>query len=339
MQVKIGHGGTLDPLATGVLVAGVGKGTKQLQGFLECTKAYEAVLLFGVATDSYDREGKVLGQAPYAHVTREKVEEALAGFRGKIMQKPPLYSALRMQGKRLYDYAREGEALPAEIQERPVEVKELDMVEWLDGGQHHYKWPAEEAEAESEEAIAADVLRINSTDIEGNQAKGDLSDGGKIRENSRVKRKRSMDDNDHVYDKKMRTDNPELLMSGGLQLPSDGSDGGELSKQNLSKPIVQSTRVESPQSSDASPSPPAVKLRMTVTSGFYVRSLCHDLGKAVGSLAFMTDLVRTRQGEFQLGKNVLDYEDLAKDEDVWGSRVEKMLDEWNEEDVAKADSD
>ena len=105
-------------MATGVLIMGVGKGTKQLQGFLECTKSYEATILFGAATDTYDVLGKVLRRAEYKHVTKEGVEKALAGFRGNIMQRPPIYSALRMEGKRLYEYAREGKEIPREIEER-----------------------------------------------------------------------------------------------------------------------------------------------------------------------------------------------------------------------------
>lgn len=67
---------------------------------------------------------------------------------------------------------------------------------------------------------------------------------------------------------------------------------------------------------------------MTVTSGFYVRSLCHDLGPAVGSLATMANLVRTRQGEFELGKNVFNYQDLEKGEDHWAPQIQQMLDNW-----------
>lgn len=74
--------------------------------------------------------------------------------------------------------------------------------------------------------------------------------------------------------------------------------------------------------------PPAAKLRMTVTSGFYVRSLCHDLGAAVGSAALMAELERTQQGQFELGKNVLEYSDLERGESVWGPKVEAMLDDW-----------
>ena len=316
----------MDPLATGVLVAGVGKGTKQLQGFLECTKAYEAVVLFGVATDTYDREGKVLGRAPYTQVTRESVERALEGFRGKIRQRPPMFSALRVQGKRLYEYAREGEDLPVEIQERPVEVKQLEIVEWLDGGTHRYKWPTKEIGTGSEAAAAEAVPHADATEtnVEETARRPDTISGDV---QSGTKRKRSNNDGDDlVYDKKKRRDNPELVMSGGLQSP--GKDG-ELSEPGLSEPVLLPAPVKDPDILGAIPGPPAVRLRMTVTSGFYVRSLCHDLGKAVGSLAFMSELVRTRQGDFELGKNVLDYDDLTKDEDVWGPKVENYLDSWN----------
>ncbi|KAK3069617.1 pseudouridine synthase pus4, partial [Teratosphaeriaceae sp. CCFEE 6253] len=84
-------------------------------------------------------------------------------------------------------------------------------------------------------------------------------------------------------------------------------------------------------SPDATPCPaPAVRIRMTVTSGFYVRSLAHDLGAAVGSLGIMASLVRTRQGQFELGRNALEYGDLAKGEEVWGEVVEEMLREWQQ---------
>ena len=96
MKVKMGHGGTLDPLATGVLILGVGKGTKSLQNFLTCTKTYETVVLFGASTDTYDRTGRLIKKGVYDDVTRQAAEKALEGFRGKIRQMPPLYSALKL---------------------------------------------------------------------------------------------------------------------------------------------------------------------------------------------------------------------------------------------------
>ena len=316
LNVKIGHGGTLDPLATGVLIIGVGKGTKQLQNFLTCTKSYHATLLFGAATDSYDVEGNVLSKAPYAHVTKEMVEKALDGFRGKIMQRPPIFSALRIQGKRLYEYAREGKELPVEIQERPVTVEKLEVTDWLDGGEHNYKWPVEEAPAEEKE-VAEKVLHLGGKEEDVAPTRTSLDRGAKRKRESADEEEDDLVTDTRPNSKRQETDS-EYLMSGGLQKPA---------RDTSAEPVS----VEDSPANDTSsgPGPPAVKLRMTVTSGFYVRSLCHDLGKAVGSLGIMSELVRTRQGDFELGKNTLSTEDLDAGEDVWGPKVETMLENWN----------
>src|SRR5690606_12440000 len=163
IEVKMGHGGTLDPMATGVLsmflglivgntglthgtVIGCGQGTRSLQQFLECSKEYVVEAIFGCSTDTYDRTGKVKHKAPYEHVTREMVEEALAKFRGNITQKPPIFSALRINGKRYYEYAREGKPLPIEIKGRPVTVHELELLDFTTD--HKWEWPKEQADNE-----------------------------------------------------------------------------------------------------------------------------------------------------------------------------------------------
>jgi len=87
----MGHGGTLDPMATGVLIVGVGSGTKQLANLLGGWKEYETTCVFGTVTDSYDAVGKILRRTPTEHITRETVEEALKDFRGEIQQQPPMY--------------------------------------------------------------------------------------------------------------------------------------------------------------------------------------------------------------------------------------------------------
>ncbi|KAI9718421.1 MAG: hypothetical protein M1812_004142 [Candelaria pacifica] len=336
-QVKIGHGGTLDPLATGVLIAGIGKGTKHLQSFLECTKSYEAVILFGAATDTYDRGGKVLAQAPYAHITREMIEENLGKFRGKIMQKPPIFSALRVQGKRLYEYAREGKEVPVEIQERPVEVLELELVDWMDGGTHEYRWPKEGASGE-EKAIAEKVLHLGP--IKDEAVEQGLEQGSSSTQTGTIqdtesspasKRKRDVSEQDDLVSdspKKSKT-GASTIMSGALP-PVDPEPANAFPSATPSDPAFQQPSTPPPPAELPQPTPPACKLRVTVTSGFYVRSLCHDLGSAVGSLALMSELVRTRQGDYELGNNVLEYDDLSKGESVWGPKVEGMLDEWKE---------
>ena len=311
-------------MATGVLIMGVGKGTKRLQSFLECTKTYEATVLFGAATDTYDSLGKVLRRAKYTHVTREGVEHALQRFKGKIMQKPPIYSALRIQGKRLYEYAREGKEVPKEIEERPVEVKEIEIVEWMEGGSHKHKWPSEEAEEEAKD-LAEKVLHLDEV-----TAPSESVDPTPANE---AKRKHPLDDceDNAISNKKAKLEeqdvDPMTLMSGGLQAPDQ-----PLPTQTETAACI--SHINDSPNRQASPTqdkgPPAVKLRMTVTSGFYVRSLSHDLGEAVGSLACMTELVRTRQENFELGKNVLEYGELEKGEEIWAPQVERLLKLWEE---------
>ncbi|KAM3088256.1 pseudouridine synthase pus4 [Clarireedia jacksonii] len=321
VQVKIGHGGTLDPLATGVLIAGIGKGTKALGNFLDCTKTYEAVVLFGAATDTYDIHGKLLKRAPYEHITRETVEKGLAKYRGRFMQLPPLFSALKMNGKPLYEYARQGQEIPKAIERREVNVSELELLDWYEGGTHGWKAPTEEA-GYAEVNVATKLWKQESAvpashtpDEENERALEDFET-----------RKRKMgDDQDELVverplskQKKIKTaaeDGQEALMSGGLVEKEE-------STPDQDKPI--------PSKEDAGKKgPPAAKIRMTVSSGFYVRSLCHDLGTDLGSAALMSELVRTRQGQFELGKNVLEYDTLKEGEDVWGPQVEKMLEEWS----------
>lgn len=324
-MLKIGHGGTLDPLATGVLIAGIGKGTKELSNFLDCMKTYETVLLFGVATDTYDRVGKVVGHAPYEHITREKVEKALEAFRGKIMQRPPIFSALRVQGKRMYEYAREGKELPVEIQPRPVGVEKLEIIEWLEGGQHPHKWPEQTALPE-DKLVAKKILQINVDDDTPSDADGSS------------KRKREADSDDElVFDARQsrrKKPGPGPVMSGGLSSSSPTSDSAPTTTAAPAPPSIEVSAPLNTSGPGPGLGPPAVRLRMTVSAGFYVRSLCHDLGLALDSLGIMCELVRTRQAGFELGKNVFEYDDLQLGEDVWGKKVEAMLDEWNEKKAA-----
>ncbi|CAL3969310.1 unnamed protein product [Diplocarpon coronariae] len=456
IQVKIGHGGTLDPLATGVLIAGVGTGTKALQDFLACTKVYETVVLFGTSTDSYDRVGKVLKRAPHAHITREMVEEALDQFRGKFMQLPPLFSALKMNGKPLYEYAREGKEIPRQIERRPVEVLDLELVEWMEGGTHEHVAPTDEA-GHAEINVANRLWDLGNAVPGASKRAGERAESGPASPRSQAENiesagltqspetelpskeavdgeeKGAVGDDVSVVGRHINSEisNGEVMEGGagrsqpdGIVGNTEGIVGGERSGSDIplvetteavteagieagqdanslhsskragividsSQPIVEENKqaeipgaeaialsdfesqkrklsddqddlvherpaskhqrkAPSPATADtaimsgglASPSatpasdplakgPPAVRLRMTVTSGFYVRSLCHDLGTAVGSAALMAELKRTRQGDFALGQNVLEWEDLGKGEKVWGPQVEAWLDDWH----------
>lgn len=127
---KIGHTGTLDPNAEGVLIVCVNRAARFIELFSDSSKTYRAEIIFGRATDTDDITGKTIMEKPTA-VSSEDLIHALKQFSGKIMQRPPIYSALKKNGKKLYDYAREG--IEIEIPERPVviyniEAEEMDML-------------------------------------------------------------------------------------------------------------------------------------------------------------------------------------------------------------------
>ena len=122
---RIGHGGTLDPMATGVLPVFVGGGTRGVEFFEHAEKTYETELLLGVATDTEDTTGTVLTRREVS-VTQEQLDGTLERFRGEIMQIPPMYSALKVNGQKLCDLARKGRQV--ERQPRPVTIHELTLL-------------------------------------------------------------------------------------------------------------------------------------------------------------------------------------------------------------------
>ena len=122
---RIGHGGTLDPMATGVLPVFVGRATRGVEFFEHAEKVYETVLKPGITTDTEDITGTVLTEQN-AFVTASQLGEVLAQFRGEIMQVPPMYSALKVDGQKLYDLARKGREV--ERQPRPITIHELTLL-------------------------------------------------------------------------------------------------------------------------------------------------------------------------------------------------------------------
>jgi len=121
----VGHGGTLDPEACGVLPILVGKATRLMPFLLQKSKAYRAEVELGIATDTYDAQGKIISMSNSGAVTYEDVEKALANFRGPIWQIPPMYSAARWEGKRLYELARKG--LDVERRPKLVHIFHLEV--------------------------------------------------------------------------------------------------------------------------------------------------------------------------------------------------------------------
>lgn len=125
---RVGHAGTLDPIATGVLLILVGRCTKLFNRFSSFDKSYSATLTLGQRTTSGDCEGKVIQTQDYTHITEEKVKDVLRSYIGRVYQTPPMISALKHKGKRLYSLARRG--IEVARQARPVEIKDLRLLEF-----------------------------------------------------------------------------------------------------------------------------------------------------------------------------------------------------------------
>ncbi len=125
---KIGHAGTLDPAATGVLPLAVGTATKTLEYLSSASKAYLAEVVFGIETDSYDIDGRLIRQSDPGDITPERLEAVLVTFRGEQTQIPPMHSAVKIGGQRLYDLARRGEEIVRTP--RPVVFHRLDLRAW-----------------------------------------------------------------------------------------------------------------------------------------------------------------------------------------------------------------
>lgn len=126
-KIKVGHAGTLDPLATGLVIVCTGKWTKHIEAYMAQEKEYVASIRFGAVTPSFDLETLPEGEFPYDHVNRLNLAEVLEQFTGQILQTPPVYSAIRVNGDRAYKKARKGNEV--EMPVREVYVKELEILE------------------------------------------------------------------------------------------------------------------------------------------------------------------------------------------------------------------
>lgn len=125
-KLKVGHAGTLDPLATGVMTVCTGKKTKEIERLQAQTKEYIAEIRLGATTPSFDLETEIDAEYPVEHISREKVEECLKQFTGKIEQIPPLFSAVKIDGKRAYEFARKNEEI--ELKPKILVIKEIELL-------------------------------------------------------------------------------------------------------------------------------------------------------------------------------------------------------------------
>lgn len=313
----MGHGGTLDPMATGVLIVGIGRGTKHLQGFLDCTKVYRTVVLFGKSTDTYDIAGKVVASAETGQINQQLVRQKIDDqFRGNIQQVPPIYSALKINGMKAYEYARSGKELPKELAARSVTISEIKLEKWYDSGAHNYRWPAEEAPQEEKALFQKLIKSADDTEDAGSKAvippkSISLDDEGSFAPVSEA---------------------PELSRS-----PKSPVRVNTLSKDETAALHTHAISGLSEEPADA----PAARVELTVSSGFYVRSFAHDLGLACSSYGTMAELARTRQGDYTTEEaasedliSAIDYAEIRQSEEVWGPKITKVLENWMEKNLA-----
>lgn len=129
-KLKVGHAGTLDPLATGVMIVCTGKKTKEIDYYQYQTKEYVAEICLGATTPSFDLEHPIDAEYPTEHITEELIREVLPTFLGEIWQTPPAYSAIKVDGKRAYDYARKGEDV--EIKPKLLVIDEIELLSFAD---------------------------------------------------------------------------------------------------------------------------------------------------------------------------------------------------------------
>jgi tRNA pseudouridine55 synthase len=128
-KIKVGHAGTLDPLATGLMIICTGKATKRIEEFRDLDKEYIATIHFGETTPSYDLETEINGRFPTSHITLKLVEETLKGFLGEQQQIPPLHSAKLINGKRAYEFARKG--IEKELKPVSINYREIELISFL----------------------------------------------------------------------------------------------------------------------------------------------------------------------------------------------------------------
>lgn len=127
-KFKVGHAGTLDPLATGVLILCTGRATRRIEELQNVDKEYIATLKLGETTPSFDLETEVDATYPWEHITREMVEEVIPDFTGEIMQVPPVFSAVKVDGKRAYNLARKGKEV--KLKAKPLQINEMELIDF-----------------------------------------------------------------------------------------------------------------------------------------------------------------------------------------------------------------
>lgn len=305
--MKVGHGGTLDPLASGVLVIGIGKGTTMLQGYLQGDKHYVASVQLGYETTTLDCEGSIVKTASYEHIHDiESMEKTIKiKFTGTISQVPPLYSAIRVSGQRLYDIARPSSSssssltgvatIKAEdvvIPTREVEIYNIHVSSTLnnnvlcsgmvDGPKYRELASIMEEEAAVAAATAAAAAAADTSTAVDRNNDNNINEDEKGREGregtGNKKRKR------------------------GARTNKDNSSSNNNHKNLFDEVTIPAIQPSNDSNSDTPTLllMPQFALSVECGGGTYIRSLVRDIGYELNTVATMTGLVRTKQGPFVL---------------------------------------
>ncbi|ODV62866.1 pseudouridine synthase PUS4, partial [Ascoidea rubescens DSM 1968] len=301
-RIKIGHGGTLDPEASGILIIGIGTGTKKLNLFLlKCTKVYEAEALLGATTNSGDQTGDLVIKNSTDHINKDFVHETVSKFVGNVIQTPSIYSALKMNGKPLYEYARQNIPLPSKIPERNVKIDYINLVESdLLSRDHDYKF------------IKYDKSYSNplTNDPENQKNLNELLANELEQEKKNLTNSSNVNvDKLHFSDKYKEICKQKNIIDDSTTYKSIPITDENVYKETL----LDNYRA------------PLLHFTTKVSSGTYIRSLITDIGKGLKSSAYMVKLTRTQQSDFTQDScfHLDQFENL--DEKIWGPILKKTI--------------
>ncbi len=305
-QRRAGHTGTLDPDAEGVLPVCLGTATRVVEMLTDTDKAYEAVVLLGIATDTEDISGEILsyGQEKLETLSDSDIIEAVAGFRGEYMQIPPVYSAIKQGGKKLCELAREGKESTPEA--RCVNIKDIEVMSDIKDGKL------------SDRTVFAKVTSAGTADTEAKRESDTVSkdtdcesvgvlekcDDSYNNVNSesieRICRKKSEISGENIS---------VITLKNGSYMDRFGVTGGsedDRFKRNSDPEWAQDVRILSL---------PVKRfvVRVECSKGTYIRSLCRDIGEKLGCHATMEKLIRTRVGSLGIESSLtlLEAQELA----------------------------
>lgn len=325
--LKIGHGGALDPFATGVLAIGVGAGTKQLGDMTHSTdKEYIATVFMGHETTTCDREGHVVKSDDSSHITKEMIEGVLDKFRGDIKQFPPVYSSVSVDGVRLWDYARNGLKVPY-IPSRECHVSKLELISPVIS-KHTYS-PLGQAN-EEEITVAEGVAKIKKEGGDMTREEYEKSKEGqpKVSKKQLKKNKKRKYDAEEVANV-VRDPVPDVKETQTHEKSLEEREKEYSEKLNKEELEIYKFAKEQAVEGEFKPKTPIFQIRAAVSSGTYIRQLANDICEELGVSGHLVELRRLTQGDFGI-ENCFPLDAIVDlPEDKWELEITKALKEGN----------